>query len=243
MTNRALLLGGITMIVLAVGIVLVFGLSLAGMSEEDPFNDGEIAKYLTDVNDNEGAIIAAAAVGIVVDTVIALVFASLVFVLFRDRSRLLALLAFGAFLAGGALTSIVDGSNILLTQVAEDFVKGGPNGLAAGDPAALEAGRVLAMATLAFNQIASTALALGFVSLGMILALAPQGAVNPPRWLGWIAIITGIAGWLAWFIVVTDVAFVFFPISGLGTLIVLLGVGGWLIAHRDQEPAPALAAA
>jgi hypothetical protein len=66
--------------------------------------------------------------------------------------------------------------------------------------------------------------------------------VNPPRWLGWIAIVTGVAGWLSWFIVLTDAAFVFFPITGLGTLIVLLGVGGWLIAHRDQEPAAVAAA-
>jgi hypothetical protein len=70
------------------------------------------------------------------------------------------------------------------------------------------------------------------------LILGPEGRINPPKWLGWMAVVGGLSAWLAWGVVVADPMFVFFPINLLSTTIFSFGLGIWLLRHGDLEPAP-----
>jgi hypothetical protein len=235
-TSKAVAVTGILAILLAIGIIITIAAS-SSTGDNDPFTRGEVAAYLKDVNDSQTAVIVSGAVGIIVDGFLGIALAAAVYVLFRDRSRLLATLALVGLLTQSAISLMVDGNNILLTLIAKDFVEGGPTGVAAGDPSTLEVGRYVGMVTLAFTNVVFTALGLGLMALGFLIARAPNGAVNPPRWLGWVALFGGVCAELAWFVVIVDPAFVFFIGNFLASLIFLFGLGIWLLRHQELEPA------
>jgi hypothetical protein len=235
-TNKAVPIAGIAMILLAIGILITVGASIS-ISDYDPFTKEDVAKYLTDVNDSQTSMIITGAVGIIVDGFLSIALAALFYVLFRDRSRLLATLAFAGLLMQSATSLLVDGNDILLTVIANDFVKGGPTGVPAGDPAILEVGRYVGMVTLVFTNVTFTALGLGLMAAGILIARAPAGAINPPRWLGWVAVVAGASAELAWFVVVIDPAFIFFLANLISSVVFLVGLGIWLLMHRDLQPA------
>jgi hypothetical protein len=241
-TNKTGTIAGIVLILLAICLIVNVGASMQ-TGDNDPFTKSEVAKFLTDVNDNQTWVIVGGAAGIVVDGFLGVAAAALFYVLFRDRSRLLASLVFAGLLVESALSLVVDGNNILLTVIAKDFVKGGPSNIPAGDPAILEVGRYVGMITLAFGNVALTSLGLGLMALGMLIARAPAGAINPPRWLGWVAVFAGACAELAWFVVIIDPAFVFFIGNLFASLVFLFGLGIWLLMHQDLKPAEALASA
>lgn len=236
LTDKATLLGGIITILLAICLVGTV-VSNASIGDVDPFEDAEVGEFLETVHDNREAVFAAAAFGIVTDGFVALAFGGLMYVLFRDRSRLLATLTLMGIVTASAVALVVDGSNILLAIIAEDYVEGGQGGLAAADPSVLEVGRIIGILTYVFTNVGFTPLGLALTSLGMIIALAPAGAINPPRWMGWVAIVSGLSAWLSWSIVLSDAGFVFFAGNGLTTLILLVALGIWLFMHRDLQPA------
>jgi len=235
--DKTALIAGITMIALIVGTFVVVGFSIGAGMDNSPFEDDEAAAYLADVNDNEGALIVATAASLAVDGFLAPALAVLLYILFRDRSNLLATFVLAGILLQSAAALVADGSNALLIGVADDFVNGGANGISAGDPALFETGRILAMTSFLFFNIAFTPLGLALISLGLIVARAPEGAINPPRWLGWFALVAGVASLLAWGVVASEALFVFFPIQLVASAVFLLGTGGWLIANRQLQPA------
>lgn len=237
-SQRITTIAGIALIVLSLLTVVTVGLTASGTSDKSPFEKDEVAEFLTDTNDNEGLVMAAGAVGIVNDGVFVLTVAVAMFILFRDRNPFLAALAMVTFAVGAAISLIVDISNVLLTGVADDFVNGGPGNVAAGDPAALELGRYLGMITFAFTNLLFTPIGLGFVAIGSLIVAAPMGLVNPPKWIGWVAIVAGLACWLSWGVVAADVLFIFFPINLIATLIFGLSLGVWLLRRGDLQPAP-----
>ena len=55
------------------------------------------------------------------------------------------------------------------------------------------------------------------LQIGLLLVGAPAGQVNPPKWLGWVAIVAGLAMWLSLLILASDAGFVFFPINLIAT--------------------------
>jgi hypothetical protein len=236
LTNKTTMIAGLFMVLLAICLIVNVGATFS-TGDYSPFEKDEVGKFLTDVNDNQTWVIVSGAVGIIVDGFLAVAVAALFYVLFRDRSRLLATLTFAGVLVNAALSLVVDGNNILLTVIANDFVKGGPTGVSAGDPAILEVGRYVGMVTYAFGNVSLTSLGLGLMALGILIARAPSGAINPPRWLGWVAVFAGACAELAWFVVVIDPAFVFFIGNILASLVFLFGLGIWLLMHRDLQPA------
>jgi hypothetical protein len=238
LSGRTTTVAGVVMIVAAILTVITVVLMATGTSDKDPFTDEDAAEFLTDVHDNEGQLIGSAAVGILNDAVFVPLVGVALFILFRDRNPFLATAAMIGIAITAAISLVVDGSNILLTVLAKDFVEGGPEGIAPGDPATLQVGRYVGMITFAFVNVLFTAAGLGFLALGLLLVGAPEGLVNPPRWLGWVAIIAGAAGGLAWLVIAADPFFVFFPIQLVSTLILLLGLGIWLVRHGDLQPAP-----
>lgn len=238
-SQRTTAIAGIALIVLSILTVVSVGLMASAASDKDPFTRSEVAEFLQDTQDNSDALIAAGAVGIVNDGVFVVIVAVASFILFRDRSPFLAALAMIGFAMAATISLVNDASNILLTVIADDFVKGGPTGVAAGDPAALELGRYVGMITYAFTNLLFTPLGTAFIALGAIITSAPAGIVNPPKWIGWLAIIAGLASWLAWLVVVAgDAGFVFFPINLISTLIFGISLGVWLLRHSDLQPAP-----
>lgn len=222
---------------MVVGVCIVVSSSFVWASDNSPFEKDEAAAYLTDINDNETAVLITGATGIAVDGFIGVALTALLYVLFRDRSRVLATVMLVALLVQAVISVVVDGSNILLAIIANDFVNGGPSGVAAGDPSALEVGRYVGMFNLLFTNVLLTPLGLGLISLGLLIARSPYGAINPPRWLGWVAITAGVCAELAWLVYVFEPAFVFYVGNLLASLVFMIGLGVWLFAHRDLVPA------
>lgn len=236
LSNKAVPVAGIVMILLAIGLIATIAATFS-TGDYSPFERDEVAKYLTDVNDNRTAVAISGAVGIIIDGFLSVALAALLYVLLRDRSRVLATIAFAGLLIQATLSLMVDGNNILLVIIAKDFVEGGPTGVAAGDPAILEVGRYVGMLTFLFTNVLFTSLGLALIALGSIITSAPPGAINPPRWLGWVACFAGACAELAWLVVIIEPAFVFFIGNFLGSLIFLIGFGVWLLMHRDLQPA------
>jgi hypothetical protein len=242
LNDRIAFIGGLAMVLLAVTTVISVALTATSTGDGDPFDEDKVAEFLTDVAENKDMVMATAGISILNDGVFALTVAATAFLLFRDRSALLATLTLVGIVAGATLSLTNDLVTIMLAVVAEDFVEGGPQGVAAGDPATLELGRVLGMISFAMANVLFTAIGLALVSLGLLIARSPAGAVNPPRWLGWLGLGTGLAYWAAWLVVAAEPFFVFFPISLLGTLILFIGLGGWLITRGSSARVPALTA-
>ena len=243
LSNKTAMIAGLVTVLLAIGILINVGASFTTGGNNDPFNKDETAKFLKDVHDNQTSFIVQGASGIVVDGFLSVLVTAVFYILFRDRSRLLATIALVGLLLQSAFSLIVDGNNVLLTVIASDFVKGGPSGIPAGDPAILETGRYVGMVTLAFGNVGFTALGVGLMAIGWLIARAPNGAINPPRWLGWVSVVAGASAELAWFVVVINPAFVFFIINLLASLVFLFGLGIWLLMHQDLKPAESLAPA
>jgi hypothetical protein len=233
LTGKANLIGGVAMIVMAISTVIVVALTASSGVESDPYDRGEVATFLTDLADHQDAMIAAGAVGLFSDAVVALVVAATLFVLFRDRSPVLAPIIAVAIISAATISATND-LPILLTVVADDFVSGGAGNVPAGDASTLELGRLLGMTTFGLFLAVNAAIGLAFISLGCLVAFAPDGAVNPPRWLGWVAMLSAAASWLSPLVFVHDALFVFFPAQLITLLVVFLGLGGWLVTHRDQ---------
>ncbi|HZP26821.1 MAG TPA: hypothetical protein VFB90_07215 [Dehalococcoidia bacterium] len=234
-TTRLNRLTGIVLLLTAIAtvLVIVFGMN----SDADPFKKTEIDDFLRDIDDNRKAMVFGLAVDVVIHSGLGLALAGLLYLLFRGRDRLLALFGFG-FLLAAFIASIASGAiNAALILVAHDFVKGGPGGMAAGDPAILEVGRALAVSSILVDQSSLTAFGLAVLSFGALITWAPLGAgANPPRWLGWFAMLGGLAFVLSWLIAITDAAFVLFIVGGLASLIWMVVLGVWLLRTPDAAP-------
>jgi hypothetical protein len=237
-SQRTVNIAGAAMIIGAILTIITVVLMGGGSSDKSPFEKEEVPEFLTDVHDNEGLLVASGALGILNDGVFVITIGVALFILFRDRNPFLATLSMGAILVAAGISLVVDISNILLTSIADDYVNGGPEGVAAGDPATLELGRYVGMITFAFVNVLFTPAAVAFIALGTLLVGAPEGIVNPPKWIGWVAIIAGLASALAWLVVAAEPFFVFFPIQLISTVVLLVSLGVWLIRHSDLQPAP-----
>ncbi len=238
LSQKTVRLAGMAMIVSAILTVVTVGLMAAGTSDKDPFTREDVPEFLTDVNDNEDLLVASGAVGIINDGVFVLAVGAALYILFRDRNPYLATIAGIAVAITAAISLVVDISNVLLTAIAKDYVEGGVGDIAAGDSAALELGRYVGIVTFAFTNLLFTPAGLAFTSIGLLITGAPQGLINPPKWLGWVAIVAGLAMWLSWLVVAVDAGFIFFPINLVATLVFLVGLGVWLLRNGDLQPAP-----
>jgi hypothetical protein len=235
--NRELvpLIAGIAMIAFAV-LVVIFVAGRADATAGDPFDEADAVEYLESIEEGKDATRIAFAAGIAIDAFIVLVVAATTYGLFRDRSHWLATIALAGFVANAAFSGVADCVGIVLTFVADDYVNGGAADIAARDASVLHTGRVLGMMLTMLTQVQITAFSLGLVALGTLLTFAPDGGYNPPRFMGWIALLSGVAGYLSWTVFVADIFLIFAIISTVGSLILLLWLGGWLIMNRRLVP-------
>lgn len=242
-SDRVPRLTGIVLLLLALCLLLSV-LFFGAVSDANPFERDEIDDLLVDIDDNQGLAIVSFIFAIFVDSIFGIAAAAGLYLLLRDRSRPYALAGLVFLLAASAASIAGDGGDVALINLASDFAEGGPEGVDAGDASILEIARTVAIFSSVSGQIAFTALNVGILAFAAIIGWAPSGAVNPPRWIAWIAVVSGVAGLLSWFIVLGDWAFVFFIISGIATLIWLAALGGWLLMSSEEtasaQPATAV---
>ena len=123
--------------------------------------------------------------------------------------------------------------------LADDFIEGGAGTIAAGDPNILEIARAVGITGAVAAVGGTVSLALGALAFGLIISFAPEGAANPPRWIGWPAILAGVFAPFAWLAAADDNFFVLFFIANIAVLVWLALLGGWLLTSTtDSDVAP-----
>lgn len=212
-----------------------------GMGDADPFERSEIDDLLLDINDHKDAVVASVAFAIVTDAVLGFAVAAGLYLAFRRRDRLLALIGFASIVAASAGFMASDAGRFTLFFLAEDFDRGGPEGVGPGNALTLEVARAVGISSGLADLIAATAFGFALIAFGALIAWSPAGnGATPPRWLGWIAVLSGIAFFLTWLLAVTEDAFVIFIAAGLGALIFFVVLGAWLLLQApDEGPAGA----
>ena len=231
LSNRLYVVTGLVLLGIAVGLVPTFLLH----SSYDPTTKGDVAKYLKDTYDNRTMFVVSEAFIVLLDAGFTLVIAGLAYLCFRDRSHLLATTFLVAFIGSAVLSCVADGLNGSTLVLANDFIHGGA-GVSAGDPTILEATHVIAAAGALVSQFGGTMLAIAFLCFGWLIAKAPAGKVNPPRPIGWVLVVDGIASLAGWAQFATDAAFVAFLVFALTTLIFTVWLGTWLILRSSKLP-------
>lgn len=238
-TNK---LAGVTLLLLAALAIIALVLETVALGDADPMARGDIEDALRDINDNEAVYFLGTAVDIA-DEVVVLAAAALLYLVFRDRSRALAL--FGAFglVAAGVAFLAADTAELTVGLLAADFVEeGGAGGIAAGDPVILQSARAVAAFEGLADLIGLTTLAFGVLALGSLLAWAPDAEANPPRWLGGLAVLSGLALLLTWIVAAAEAVGITLSLIGLiGSLLWLVILGGWLLIQPERGEARAAA--
>jgi len=242
--DRSNKVAGVTLLLLVALVIVNTVLVTAAVGDADPLKRGDIEGMLRDINDNEALYFLGIAFSIATDAVVLLAAAAMLYLVLRDRSRVLAMLGFAGLLASGIAFLAADTASLTVGVLAADFVeKGGAGGIAAGDPVILQSARAVAALQGLADSIGNTALGFGLLALGSLLAWAPAGEVNPPRWLGGLAILSGLAMLLSWVAAANeDVGIVIVSIGIIGTLLLLVILGGWLLIQPERgEARPAAA--
>jgi hypothetical protein len=234
-SDRPTRLTGIVLIAFAITIVVaVIAGGIAG-GDGDPFARDEIDDLLIDMEESRGAAIVSLIFSILGHAGFGIAAAAALYLLLRDRGRAVALSGFAFILLAQAVWLIEDASYNLLINLASDFADGGPEGVAAGDLQILRDARTVGILASSAQILGVTALGLGIIAFSAIIGWAQAGSVNPPRWLGWVGLIAGVTAVLSWLVALGDFGGIFFGLSGLFTLIWLVGLGVWLLRQREDD--------
>ncbi|OGO49790.1 MAG: hypothetical protein A2148_07360 [Chloroflexi bacterium RBG_16_68_14] len=186
-TTRVNKIAGVTLLLLALGIILSVATSLP-ITDADPLERGEVEDLLVDIQDNQELFGLNHAIEIIIDSVVGIAAAGVLYLVFRSRNRTLALFGFAFLLAGQVAFVASDAGSLTLLFLADDFSLGGAGGLAPGDAAVVEVARAVAISSGLADQMGFTSLSVGLIAVGLLISWAPAGAGPvPPRWLGWLA--------------------------------------------------------
>ncbi len=232
---------GVALLLLALGIILSIVFDVA-TTDADPFERDQVEEFLRDINGNEAYAILATVADLATDA-IGIVAAVGLYLVFRERNRLLALSGFALIFGGNIAFIAPDAATVPLIFLAQDFVeKGGPGGIAAGDDMILQTARAIAIWSIVVEITAFTAIGAGILGFGTLIAWTPAGAgANPPRWIGWLAVLAGVTTVATWLIAASEVFFFLFVIGGIALLLFLIVLGGWLLMQPEAgeaSPAP-----
>jgi len=236
LSNRLYVITGLVLISITICLVLTIGFGMA-VSSTDPTSKADTAKMLKDIYDHHTLAVISLLFSVLLDSGLTLVISGLTYLVFRDRSRLLATTFLIAFIGSAVLSSVTDGIDASGLVLAKDYAHGGA-GLDAGAPAILELTHVLKVVSSLVSQWGSTMLAIAFLTLGWLIARAPAGKVNPPRAIGWVIIVDGIAQLFGWAQFVSAAGFLSFIVFGITTLIFTIWLGIWLITNSSKLPLP-----
>ena len=189
-TNQINRVAGVALLLLALGIILSIVFDVA-TTDADPFERDQVEEFLRDINSNEASAILLVVADLATDAAFGIAAAVGLYLIFRERNRLLALFGFALIFGGTVAFIAADAATVPLIFLAQDFVeKGGPGGIAAGDDVILEIARAIAIWSIVVELTALTAIGAGTLAFGTVIAWTPAGAgVNPPRWIGWLAVL------------------------------------------------------
>ena len=237
LSNRLYLVTGVVLIAIAVLLALTIASGMA-VTDADPLSKADTAKMLKDTYDHRTADVISLVSSFLLDCGFGLVVGGLLYLVFRDRSRLLAIILLIGFIGNSALSAATDVINASTLLLANDFTHGGA-GLNAGDPAILEVAHLLGYLGTLFGAASGSMIAVSFLAMGWLIARAPSGKVNPPPAIGWIMIVSGIATLLGWAqFAIGAAGFFSFIVFGITTLVFTVWLGVWLIARRSTLPPP-----
>ena len=198
-----------------------------------------IEESLIDIKDNEGLYVTGFALDMA-SNVVGVALAAAVYLLFRGRDRVLALVAFAGLLAATGTFMMVDVGGLTLHRLADDLVEGGAGG--AGDAEVLELARTVAWMTAYTAGVSFTFLGAALVVLGALLVRSPlsggatEAASTIPRWVGWLAVVSGLLTLLFWLAAIDEALFLIAAIGLIGGLLTQLAVAWWLL-KAAPEPA------
>jgi hypothetical protein len=237
LSNRLYVITGLVLIAIALCFLIGGGLGMA-VSSTDPTSKADTQNMLKDINDHHTLAVILTVLNVLLDGALTLVISGLTYLVFRDRSRLLATTFLIGFIGSSVLSSVTDGIDASTIVLAKDFSHGGA-GLNAGDPAILELTHVLQTISSLLGSWSGTMLGIAFLTLGWLIARGPAGNVNPPKAIGWIIIVAGIASVAGSAQYATGgLGFLSFIVFALMTLIFTLWLGVWLITNSSKLPLP-----
>lgn len=237
-TERPGRLAGFALLLLAAAVIINIALVLAASGDADPTKRDELSGLLRDINDNRALFFTGSAFSIAADALILPASAVLLFLLFSGRSSLLALFGLASVVMASVVFLAGDAANLATGVLASDFAdKGGAGGLAAGDPAILQSARAMVLAGAMTEPIGSTVVAGGLFAFGALVAWTPAGEVNPPRWLGGLAMVAAAALLISWVGAANaDIGLAIVTIGYAGALLWFVLLGGWLLSHGESQP-------
>jgi len=228
-------LAGVAMLALVALVVVVIIVPTAVTGDADPTKRSEIEGILRDIHENEALFFSGIAADVASNVLLFAVVAPVAYLLFRDRSPLLAMVGFASFLAAGVIFLVGNAATISAAFMAADFVEeGGAGAIPAGDPAILQSARSMALVAAFIEPVGSTGVAVALLALGAVMAWAPRGELNPPRWFGGFAMLGGTAMLGGWIGAVSDDAGLALITAGyIVALVWFVLLGGWLIVQPD----------
>jgi hypothetical protein len=232
---------GVALLLLVALVIINIALVTAAVGDADPTKREDIEGILRDINDEKALFALGTASSIATDAVLLPLVAVLLYLVFCARSRALALLGLVGFASAAVMFLVADAASVAVAFLAEDFVEdGGPGGIAAGDPLILESARAVAAVAALMEPTGTTVLALGLLAVGTLVAWAPQAEVNPPRWLGGLAIVSGLAMVISWVGAASaDAGVAIVTLGYVGTMLFFAILGGWLLVRPESETRPA----
>ncbi len=232
----------VTGVVLAALILLSIVGFVAGtpLGEVDPFARSDVEEMLRTINDNFG-LWTASLVPFVVQDVLVVAMAALLYLAFRDRSHTLALVGAFAIVAGSMAAMMHEVGAMTLAFLAADFLgQGGPGVIAAGDPIILEAARTVSVSQALSALFAQTLLGVGVIAIGTLLIWSPAGQRNPPRWLGAAGLVGGLGMIGTWVFLVDHMAGGGLTlVAELAILVMLGGLAVWFLRRPAEDQATA----
>ena len=154
--------------------------------------------------------------------------AALLYLLFREYDRSLAMLGAFALVAAGATFLAADAVALALEPLAQDVAATvGPQ-----RDTLLSSARSFALASKWGNFVGITFIGLSVLSFGALIVWS-----RPiPRLLGWLGVGGGILLVLVWLVAISDALFVIPFIGLIAVLLWLLTLGTWLIARGVKAP-------
>lgn len=228
-------------------LLLMVMLSLAGfiagapLGEVNPFAREGVEDVLRTIHDNFG-LYTASIVPYIVQDMIAVAVAALLYLSFRDRSRPLALTGAFAVVAASVAFMIHEAGGMTLAFLANDFFEqGGPGAIAVGDPTVLAVTRSVSVMQALAALFGQTSMGLGVAAFSTLIIWSPEGRRNPPRWLGGAGLFAAIGMLFTWVFLVNHLAGGGVTlVAELAILVMFTRLAVWFL--RQPEPQPPIEA-
>jgi hypothetical protein len=219
-------------------LLLLAVLSIAGfvagtpLGEVDPFARTDVEQMLRTIHDHFGLWVSSL-VPFVVQDVLIVATAALLYIAFRDRSRALALVAAFASLGGSVALMLHEVGAMTLAFLSADAV--GQAGTVVADPMILATARAVAVGQALSALVGQTLLGVGVLCIGTLIAWAPEGRANPPRWLGFLGLMAGLGMIATWSFLTNHLVgggVTLLAETGLVVMFAVLGV--WFLRRPDE---------